>query len=384
MKKILTLLAVALCAVLSSFYFDNASSQVFHSLRLKTLLFEPSVIFFTALGIFGIAGLIILFLVLKKRYEILILAIISLCSGLVFGYVLKLIFQVPRPEFDVRGLILARGYSFPSMHAIGAIAVLPFIPMVTKNNFLRIVLAIVFILVPLSRLYLGVHRLSDVVFGSVVGLFVGLYIIALEKEYKFTRIVVKKIKEDLEVRRQILHFAVGFLIAGMVFYNFLDWKIFTAILAFGIGFSLFLKYVKIPIFHAFHCMFDRECDIKKFPGRGLIFMFAGSFAAYMLFPKNIAIASILTLAIGDSLTNIFGKYCGKIVSPFDKSKNIEGTIIAFFITALGIIKFVSFQQAIVATLLAMLIEMVPIRVWKIKIDDNLLIPIVAGTIMSLL
>ncbi|KKR07232.1 MAG: hypothetical protein UT33_C0005G0176, partial [Candidatus Peregrinibacteria bacterium GW2011_GWC2_39_14] len=59
-------------------------------------------------------------------------------------------------------------------------------------------------------------------------------------------------------------------------------------------------------------------------------------------------------------------------------------IIAFFITALGIIKFVSFQQAIVATLLAMLIEMVPIRVWKIKIDDNLLIPIVAGTIMSLL
>lgn len=384
MKKSLTLIFVFCALIFASFYFDVNSEVFFRSLRAETIFAEPSIIFFTAIGII-LAGIIIAgILFWRKKYETLILALIALFSALAIGYVLKMIFQVPRPEFDVRGPILARGYSFPSMHAIGAIAVLPFITKITKNKIFQITLAVIFIATPLSRLYLGVHRLSDVVFGAILGGFIGAYVIALEYKYDFAKKIVKILIKELEMRRQVAHLAAGLFIAILVFYNFLNWWIFAGILAFGIGFSVFLRYVKIPFFHYFQCLFDRQCDMKKFPGKGLIFMVAGCFAVYMLFPKNIAIASILTLAIGDSLTHIIGKYFGEIKSPFDKTKNIEGTVVAFFITALAIMKFVSFQQAIVATLIAMIIEMVPVRVFKLRIDDNLLMPIVAGAIMTML
>lgn len=384
MKKIFLIVFLLGAVVFLSFYFNGASEYFFRILREKTYFAQSSMIFFTTLGMFFIGGVILMLLALKKRYKIIILSLIAIFSALVIGYILKMIFHVPRPEFDVYGPILARGYSFPSMHTIGAIAVFPFISRITKNRLLQILFALFLAAIPVSRLYLGVHRLSDVVVGAILGVFIGIYAIALEKEYKFAEKIVNAIKTELEVRRQLAHLLAGLLIALFVFYNFFNTISFAVILAFGVGVSAFLRYVKIPFIHQIQCLFDRQCDMKKIPGKGLVFMFAGSFLAYLMYPKNIAVAAILILGIGDSLTHIIGRYFGGIKSPFDKTKNIEGTVVAFFITALGVIKFVSFYQALAGTIIAMAIEMVPIKIWKIRIDDNLIIPLLAGAMMNLI
>jgi len=383
MKKFLFIIS-AVVLIFASFYFNDLSAEAFKFLREKTLSAEQGIIFFTGMGVFLIIGAIAVILFAFKRHRILVLTVVSLLSALAIGYVLKQIFHVPRPEFDVRGLIMARDYSFPSMHTIGAVSVLPFTFRITKNAVLRVFFALLMISIVLSRLYLGVHRLSDVVFGAILGILIGIYMIVLEDEYKIADKIIEKLKTDLEVRRQIVHLLTGILIAAFIFYGFINIWMFLAVLVIGGVFSLILKYKKIPLLTHLLCYFDRECDIKRFPGKGLIYMIAGSALAYVLFSKNIAIAGILVLAFGDSLTHVIGKYLGRIKSPFDKTKYIEGTIVAFFITALMIMKFVSFNQMILGTLIAMVVEMIPLKIWKFRIDDNLIIPVLAGAVMSLL
>jgi len=384
MKNFFLIVVLLLFVISASFYFNDASYKAFNFLREKTIYTEQGIIFFTGIGVFLMIGIFATALFAFKRYKTLVLAVVSLLSALVIGYILKQIFHVPRPEFMTRGLILARDYSFPSMHAIGAASVIPFTYRITKNFFLRTLFVLLMILTILSRLYLGVHRLSDVVFGAVLGIFIGIYVIAIENKYKIADKIIEKLKTDLEARRQIAHLFIGILIASFIFYGFINIWMFLATLAIGSILSVILKYKKIPILTPIlHC-FDREKDLQHFPGKGLIYMTAGSALTYALFSKNIAVAGVLILAFGDSLTHIFGKYLGRIKSPFDETKYIEGTIIAFFITALMIIKFADFNQVIFGTLIAMIVEMVRIRIGKFKIDDNLIIPVLAGTVMSLM
>jgi len=104
------------------------------------------------------------------------------------------------------------------------------------------------------------------------------------------------------------------------------------------------------------------------------FLFA-TLLTILLFPKSIAIASILILVLADTAGALVGKGIGKI-SIFRKT--LEGST-AFFLTSLLIVwlypnlnRFWGSLGALGATL----IEILPI-----KVDDNLTIPLVAGAIM---
>jgi undecaprenyl-diphosphatase len=113
----------------------------------------------------------------KKMHVLLGLLTSSIGAGL-FTYFLKLIIARDRPELVSR-LVVESGFSFPSGHATTAFVAFPILTIVIYYSsrlpkilkyILILVLAIFPFAVAFSRLYLGVHYLTDIVAGAIVGL----------------------------------------------------------------------------------------------------------------------------------------------------------------------------------------------------------------------
>lgn len=95
-----------------------------------------------------------------------------LCVGLlgtVLNQLLKLLFRIPRPWVRDPGFTIvesaragATGYSFPSGHTQTSIGVYGAIARWTNRRAVRIACIALCVLVPLSRMYLGVHTPLDV------------------------------------------------------------------------------------------------------------------------------------------------------------------------------------------------------------------------------
>lgn len=116
--------------------------------------------------------LFIIFIVKKKLANLII--IVSSLVSVIFNNLVKIIVRRPRP--DVLNLVNEGTYSFPSGHSM--ISILFFgsiIYLLNKNNNkyrkpLTCIFILFILLVGLSRLYLGVHFLTDVLSGYILGL----------------------------------------------------------------------------------------------------------------------------------------------------------------------------------------------------------------------
>ena len=116
---------------------------------------------------------IVIFWCVSKRegYYILITGLV----GTVVNQSLKLICRVRRPwtypGFSaVEGAIgEATGYSFPSGHTQNVVGTLGGMARWTRRLWLRITLIVLAVLVAFSRMYLGVHYPTDVLFSVLFG-----------------------------------------------------------------------------------------------------------------------------------------------------------------------------------------------------------------------
>lgn len=129
--------------------------------------------------------------------------------------------------------------------------------------------------------------------------------------------------------------------------------------------SLFQKY--------FFGRVLREEEKPTFMG-ATYFIFS-TILTILLFPKPIAIASILTLVLADTAAALIGKWIGRMRI---FGKTLEGSI-AFLLTALLIVWIspnLNRFSGSLAALGAAVVEVLPLRV-----NDNLSIPLVAGAIM---
>ena len=136
--------------------------------------------FFSGLTYFGselafMAAALLMFWCIDKRqgyYVFLVGAFGTICNQF-----LKLAFRIPRPwvldpEFQIveAARADATGYSFPSGHTQNIVGTTASLFACRKEKWVRIVCAVLMVLVPFSRMYLGVHTPLDVGVSFVLAL----------------------------------------------------------------------------------------------------------------------------------------------------------------------------------------------------------------------
>lgn len=144
---------------------------------------------------------------------------------------------------------------------------------------------------------------------------------------------------NFEWNRQLFHIFLGISIVVLLLYDLIDKKIILITLIIGIILSYLSKKTKIPVLHQLLQKFERKEEIKKFPGKGIIFYLIGVYISLFFFSKDIAMASIMVLAMGDSVSHLFGLHYGRIKNPFSKTKFLEGTIAGFVFGFIGALVF---------------------------------------------
>ena len=130
-----------------------------------------------------------IFLVKDKKYSKLIM--LNLALSFILNRILKLIIARPRPP-RLR-LVIENGYSFPSGHSMVSFAFYGFLIYLINKNLknkkikypLIILLSLLILLIGISRIYLGVHYVTDVLGGYIIGL---IYLIVFIKVLKKKKI----------------------------------------------------------------------------------------------------------------------------------------------------------------------------------------------------
>jgi len=280
-------------------------------------------------------------------------------------------------------LTYAGGFSFPSLHAVFSFTLVPFVTQIFKTRPVRIIFFLLLFLLAFSRIYLAVHFVEDVVVGALIGLAVSYAILGFEKKHRFTDFIFKHFSAGLEFRRQIAHLVTGISIVFLLKMKVLNAFLLILILIVGGLLSFISRKYKIPFIYEVLQFFERPEEIKRFPGKGSFFLVLGCLLCILAYSENIAYAAITIMAVGDSMASVYGIYLGIHKNPFNPKKHIDATIFAILLTTLGAFTFVDFHQALMGASGAMLIEaMIREKINRI-IDDNLIVPVMAGLIISL-
>jgi undecaprenyl-diphosphatase len=100
--------------------------------------------------------------------------------------VLSIAFNFMRDNFNTWN------FSFPSFQAMLVFSAVPLLNKEFKN--FRYIWIIFACFVAFSRVYFGVHYLSDVMAGALIGYLIGVAVVKIEEKYSFGKKVIKKLK----------------------------------------------------------------------------------------------------------------------------------------------------------------------------------------------
>ncbi len=257
--------------------------------KLRTPFFDK---LFSVLTLLGdetafIAVALIIFWCVSKKYGYYILGVGF--AGTATNQFLKLAFKIPRPWIVDKNFTIvesaregATGYSFPSGHTQTAIGLYGGTFAITKNKWIRSLMIVLCLLVPLSRMYLGVHTPLDVGVSILISIFFVLIFkpIADASEEKpifmflmllsvallcfvytcfavftpFKDVDTANLESAIKKAYTILGASVGLLVAYPIERRFINfrtsakWYVQIIKVAIGLGLLLAIKtYVKIPL-----------------------------------------------------------------------------------------------------------------------------------------
>ncbi|MGC1340932.1 MAG: phosphatase PAP2 family protein [Candidatus Binataceae bacterium] len=119
-----------------------------------------------------------------------VLLLLTMC----LNHILKIIIKNPRPFVRERTYLkkwaissntakeLVTEYSTPSGHAMAGAAFYTYLYVLVNNRYVRVIAVLAILLTGLSRPYLGVHYLEDILIGWVIGLCVALVAVKFADE----------------------------------------------------------------------------------------------------------------------------------------------------------------------------------------------------------
>ncbi|MDV0445845.1 hypothetical protein MmiAt1_14450 [Methanimicrococcus sp. At1] len=193
-----------------------------------------------------------------------------------------------------------------------------------------------------------------------------------------------------ELARKFLHMC-SFII--VIFIYFADKK--TACIVIGALFALLFIGNTILLSSGFRVVNDIKVkyfsfllrDDEKYGYISSNWFLLGCFFSVLLFPKYIAMLGITVLIFGDAFAALIGMRFGK--HKFKNGKSLEGTLGFIFVSYLFLAGFAFFLPDIGSAFIAAALISIPfvavaeIYSKQIKIDDNLVIPLVFGALMLL-
>lgn len=132
--------------------------------------------------------ILLCFIIFKNKFYPKIITINILITVFI-NQVLKHIIQRPRPNFT--HLVEENGFSFPSGHSMAAFSFYGlFIYLIYKSNInkkikilLITLLSLLIIMIGLSRVYLGVHYITDIIGGFTMSLIILISFTSFVKKY---------------------------------------------------------------------------------------------------------------------------------------------------------------------------------------------------------
>ncbi|MFQ5999727.1 MAG: HAD-IB family phosphatase [Candidatus Bathyarchaeia archaeon] len=139
-----------------------------------------------------------------------------------------------------------------------------------------------------------------------------------------------------------------------------------------------LQGINFPIFSTITWKAASKPEFYEF-ATAPVFFALGLIFSLILFPAPTSYASIAILTLGDGSATVFGRKFGSVRFPFNKGKNLEGSIFGFLFASLGAMFFVDPMKALTGAAVGMLIECLPLPV-----SDNLTIPLASGLMLTMI
>ena len=165
-----------------NFFYNFSSSQATVIFLIITFLASKEFIILMCL-------IFILISLIKRKYQTSFLIILNIVISLLLNQTFKAIISRERP-FELM-IVNESGYSFPSGHSMTALIFYGYFIYLTWESNLKkiskilitILNIILILLVGISRIYLGVHYLTDVIGAYFLGLFYLILYINITNNY---------------------------------------------------------------------------------------------------------------------------------------------------------------------------------------------------------
>ena len=181
--------------------------------------------------------------------------------------------------------------------------------------------------------------------------------------------------------RETIHTA-SFLLTFICLYftgnTLLAFILFLVVILYTLSEVARVRGINIPILSEITWNAANKTELHEFATAPIYFAL-GIIISLLIFPEPIRYVAITVITLGDGGAHIFGIKFGKTKLPFNKGKNVEGTLFGFILAFLGSMIFVDPLRALIAAAVGMLVEGIPS-----PINDNFSIPLATGISLALI